>query len=507
MQAAEPAGRRLVRNGMLSALTTLLPLLAGLVAVPVLIDRLGAERVGLLTLGWATVGSFSFLDLGLGRALTQATASRLAEGRRGDLPELFWTYLALMAVLGVLTATGLALATRALLDGVLEVSPGLRGEAEDALLFVVLAVPAVMVGTGLRGFIEAHQRFGMVMAVRLPTTLLMIGGPAIAALLTDSLVVAMGIVAASRLAALVGHGAQCLTLSPGLARPTMPSAGAARSILGYGAWITLSGVAAPVVVLADRFLVGGLLSVAAVTYYTAPADVASRLALLSVALVPVVFPAFAARSSPPRRLLAGATACAMAAMVVPAVVGIALAGELLDAWLGADFAAQGKTVAQLVLLGAFFNGMAQFPLAMIQGVGRPDLAAKLHVAELIPSLAMAWALIEAAGIEGAALAWCLRAVLDAGALFLIAARVSEGGALVPARALIVSAAALGVAFCIAAAPLDETVRIAVAALTAPAVAFAAWSQGLGAEERAAIRSALRRAAGAPSGPTIGRREP
>ena len=490
---AEPAGRQLVRNGLLSAATTLLPLLAGLVAVPVLIDRLGTERVGLLTLGWATIGSFSFLDLGLGRALTHATATELAAGRRERLPRLLWTYLALMAVLGSLAATGLAVATAPLLDGALDVSPRIRDEAADGLLFVALAVPAVMVGTGLRGFVEAHNRFGMVLAVRLPTTVLMIAGPAVAALMTDSLAVALAIVAVSRLIAMVGHAVQCLLLTPEVKRPVAPSPAAARGILGFGAWVTISGVAGPIIVLADRFIVGSLLSVAAVTYYTAPADVASRLSLLAVALVPVVFPAFAAAAAQPRRLLGSATACAAAAMAVPAVIGIALAGELLDLWLGADFAEEGALVAQLVFVGAFLNGLAQFPLALVQGVGRPDLAAKLHVAELLPSLVLAWVLIEAAGIEGAAVAWCVRALVDAALMFWLAARVSEGGPVLPLRALAVSAAVLGAAFAVAALPGDDLVRVAAAAVLAAVAAVLAWTIALGTAERGAIRAALRMA--------------
>ena len=53
------------------------PMLAALFAIPILIDGLGLERFGVLTLSWMVVGYFSLFDLGLGRALTKLVAEKL----------------------------------------------------------------------------------------------------------------------------------------------------------------------------------------------------------------------------------------------------------------------------------------------------------------------------------------------------------------------------------------------------------------------------------------------
>jgi O-antigen/teichoic acid export membrane protein len=57
---------------------------------------------------------------------------------------------------------------------------------------------------------------------------------------------------------------------------------------------------------------------------------------------------------------------------------------------------------------------------MLQGAGRPDLTAKLHLIELPCYLLALWLLIRTLGIEGAAIAWSARAVFDALALFVMA---------------------------------------------------------------------------------------
>ena len=52
-----------------------LPMLVGVLTVPGLLQRLGQEKFGVLALGWALVGYFGFLDLGMVRALTSPSSS------------------------------------------------------------------------------------------------------------------------------------------------------------------------------------------------------------------------------------------------------------------------------------------------------------------------------------------------------------------------------------------------------------------------------------------------
>ena len=62
-------GRTIARNTIWNIVGQSLPLLLAVVAIPLLIRRLGVDRFGVLTLAWALVGYFGLFDLGLGRAL------------------------------------------------------------------------------------------------------------------------------------------------------------------------------------------------------------------------------------------------------------------------------------------------------------------------------------------------------------------------------------------------------------------------------------------------------
>jgi len=63
---------------------------------------------------------------------------------------------------------------------------------------------------------------------------------------------------------------------------------------------------------------------------------------------------------------------------------------------------------------------------LIQSAGRPDITAKLHLLELPVYLVAVWFLTKRLGVEGTAIAWTGRTMLDALLLFLFAYRMRSG---------------------------------------------------------------------------------
>ena len=96
--------RVLARNVLWNLVGPVAPLVVALFAIPYLVQGLGADRFGILTLGWVVAGYFSLFDLGLGRGLTKLVAQQLGAGRRGEAPTLVWTALGVMGGLGMIGA-------------------------------------------------------------------------------------------------------------------------------------------------------------------------------------------------------------------------------------------------------------------------------------------------------------------------------------------------------------------------------------------------------------------
>jgi O-antigen/teichoic acid export membrane protein len=218
----------------------------------------------------------------------------------------------------------------------------------------------------------------------------------------------------------------------------------------------------------DRFVIGALVSLSAVAFYTTPFEVVTKLWIVPIALVTTLFPAFAAASTQnkPAELFAQGIGLMFAVMVPLAFAIVAFAPEGLQLWLGDDFASKSATVARVLALGILVNALAFVPLALTHGAGRTDLTATVHLAELPFYIAILWFLTSRFGIEGAAMAWAIRAAVDCLALFWVAS------ILLPSRALAVRGAmltAISAALAGAAVLLDGTSEKVPMALSAVAV--------------------------------------
>ena len=100
-------------------------------------------------------------------------------------------------------------------------------------------------------------------------------------------------------------------------------------------------------------------------------------------------------------------------MLLPLCLALfTFAPEILHVWLGPAFAQQAGTALRILAVGVFLGGLAHLPLAVLYGVGRPDLPAKFHIVEVIVHVPLTFLLVKTWGITGAALAWTLRCGAD-----------------------------------------------------------------------------------------------
>jgi len=422
------------RSTLLNLLGHVAPLAAALVAVPVLVTQLEPARFGFLSLAWVIVGYFGLFDLGLGRALTRLIAERTGTSRESELPVLART--ALLVLTGVGCAAGALLFAIApwLCSDVLKLPQGLQVETAAGLQALALCLPFVTLTAALRGVLEAGQRFGWVNALRIPLGVLTFLVPVAVTVHTPDLFAVCVALAVLRVAGCAAHWLVCVKLYPALMRLGAPSRQGFSEMFGYGMWLTVSNVVGPLMVYLDRFVIGALISVAAVAYYTAPYEVVTRLWLVPAALTGVLFPVFAGSfvADPERtRTIYRKAIIVLAATMLPLTLIMGLGADFwLTAWLGVDYAREGVRVAQILSAGVLFNSLAHLPFSLLQAAGRADWTAKLHVIELpLYIAALAW-LVPGYGIDGAALVWAGRCVLDALVLFVLAQRQMRRASLV-----------------------------------------------------------------------------
>jgi O-antigen/teichoic acid export membrane protein len=396
------------------------PLLAALISIPLLIKGLGVDRFGILTIGWMLIGYFSLFDLGIGRALTQIIAAKLAANEHSVIPLFIWTGLSIMLLLGLVTSLMIVGASPWIVDFALNIPISLQLETKQALYVLAPTIPLVVLASGLRGVLEATQEFKAVNLVRIPLGVLMFAAPVCVLPYSHSLGAAFFSLLLVRLLTTLALWVLCRRAVPGF-RQFSFSRSVVPELLKFGGWMTVSNIVSPIMVQMDRFLIGAMMSVAAVAYYATPYEMVTKLLIIPAAIAGVCFPAVAnmagRQAHEEAQQLYGRSCKYAFILLLPAVVIFELfAGEILHLWLGAKFSQESTIVFQILTIGVLINGVAQIPFAFLQGGGRSDITAKLHLVEVVIYLPLLWIAVKYFGISGAAVAWTVRVMIDAVAL-------------------------------------------------------------------------------------------
>ncbi len=425
-------GRRLARNSILNFIGYFAPMLVAVFTIPPLVRGIGTDRFGVLTLAWVLIGYLSLFDMGLSRALTKMVAERLGSGEEHDIPALVRTGVFLLCVMGICVAVIATPFLPWLVRSVLNLPLELQTETLNAFYLLVWSLPVVIPGIGLRGVLDAYQRFDLTNAVRVTLGIFSFSAPLLVLFFSQSLFPIVGALSVGRVVACMVHLLLCLRVVPRLRLGIALKRGMAGQLIRFGGWMTVTNVISPLMIYLDRFLIGSILSATAVAYYATPSEVVTKLWLLPGAMMGVLFPAFSTsfvqnRSHTVFLFERGVKYIFLALFPITLLI-ITLANEGLDFWLGGEFAQNSTRVLQWMAAGVFVHSLGQVPYSLIQGAGRPDLTAKLRLAELPFYLILLWWLISANGIVGATIVWTVRIIADTLVLFAMARRLLQPGA-------------------------------------------------------------------------------
>ncbi len=423
-------GRALARNALFNLSGHIAPFLVALFTIPILIRTLGTERFGILTLVWMAVGYFSLFDLGIGRATTRFVAENIARRETELLSRLVWTSLSMLFCFGLTGAVTLGLLNNLLMTHFFTVPAYLHDETTRAFYLVAASLPLLLGTVGLRGVLEAQQRFGLINAIKIPVSVAFLVAPLVMLICSNSLYPITAALLGIRLIEFIAYSFYCFQSIPGLKKLQWPEFDYVQKMLGFGGWLTVTNIVGPLMTYMDRFIISGIVTMTAVAYYATPYDFVARLAVIPGSLLGVMFPALTASFvSNTNRFcfLYDKTVKYIICVMTPIVLVLTLtAHPFLNAWLGKEFAEQSTLVFQLLAIGTLVNSIGQAPYSAIQAMGRPDITAKIHLLELPLYLGMIWFLALEMGIVGAALAWLIRVVIDTAILYRIAQRMMPG---------------------------------------------------------------------------------
>jgi len=399
-----------------------LPLLVGAATIPWLIGRLGVERFGIVTLLWAVIGYFSLFDFGLGRALTQQVAARIGGEREREIPGLVRSGLRFTFLAGIIGALILAVAAHPLAFSALNVSKPLQPETWYSLLIAAVGIPLATVSAGLRGVIEAYEHFLSSNVARIFLGVSIFLFPVIGVWLHGpSLVVVTTWLILSRVAStlLFWYFLWRLPYRKLGRLPVEP--GTAKKLLSFGIWMAVSNLISPLLVNADRFVISHMLGAGLVAFYTVPFEFLVRLLILPGAIGTTLLPRLArSHTTDPahaRAVFRTGLKITFLLMSGLAVTCSLIAYPLMQRFLAPGFASQSIGVVLILSVGIVINGLSYIPYTALHSMRIARPVGILHCVELVIYLPLLYVCVKAGGLEGAAIAWVLRASIDCAGMF------------------------------------------------------------------------------------------
>ena len=448
----------------------------GLIVLPFNVAHLGASAYGLWMLTASVTTYFSVLDLGYSGALVKFVAQYRARRDFRALNEILSTTFSVFATFGVVTylvAIGIAM----FMGRLFQLSPDQVHVGRIVLLIISLNVAAGTAFSVFGGVINGFQRYDLNNVVGTVSSVLtaVVNVAVLAA--GYGLVELVAATTVVRLLTYLVYRANAYRVFPALElRLSSFRRDRLREVTSFSVYMLLIDWANKMNYSVDALVIGAFLSTSAVAVWTVGQRLAEVTQRLTNQLNDVLFPTVVdndagARIERLKAIFIQGTRLSLATVVPMGGAMMLMAGPLVQAWVGPEFA-RSALILQLLTLSVIVRVGNATAGTVLKGAGKHRLVAFVNVAAAVVNLALSIAFVKAFGLPGVALGTlvpiCIASTL---VLFPAGCRRVElplGRALSEAVWPAVWPAGVMTAFVLATRPLIPTTLVAVGAEMAAA---------------------------------------
>lgn len=423
---------RLFRNALSNLAGAAIPALVALATVPLVVKGLGHAGYGVYSLVTAIVGYFAVLDINVTAGSVKFIAQYNASADRERISETVVFGLLVYVGLGLAGALGLFFGAHWFVHSVFSVPPALAAETVATLKLSALGF---LIGQ-LQGYLhsvpqslmrfDVSSRYEVVFGIVVPLLTVLV------------LMLDYGLFEVI-LVRIVASALNCLVLwlaignlLPDLSWRT-PGVAIRRELLGFSAYSFLSRFASLSYTYADKLIIGALVGVTGLAYFTVASALANRVLSLTFRLSGVLFPAASSLAATGQldrldRLYLKASRYITFVNASALVLISVFAYPILYFWMDAQFAANGALVLAVMALSQFVDSLTNLPTLVNDGMGHPRVSGVFALCRALVGLVAVWLGVRWWGIDGAAWGHLAASVLLV-AVFLLAVH----GRTVPTR--------------------------------------------------------------------------
>lgn len=410
--------KKLIANSFINLLGQAAPFAVGIFAIRYIIKGLGMEEYSLLTLIWAGLGYFTFLDLGLGRGIIKFLSEGFQKKEHSKNSAYFWYSMLIMTSMSLIGVAAIFFFSEPIVKLITEIPEDLFEVAVTSVKTMGFMIPLVIWTAALRGVLEADLRFIVSNLLSAFNGILNYVVPAFVIYWGGRLDDVMLFLLISRCFVFLIHAIVVFKNYPDLRRFQRLAREEVRGFISFGGWTTISNIINPMMVYFDRFVLSSMLPVAQIAYYTTPYEVISRLFIIPAAISRAIFPEISKTSVNSDAKVVGTDLFLqsfkyiMTSMYLVSLLLVVFAKWGLTIWLGDEFAENSYKIMQIFCLGIFLNALLNVPFTYIQGSGRPDATAKVHSIELPFYFLVLYIMVKDFGLVGAAVTWGVKNLIE-----------------------------------------------------------------------------------------------
>ena len=482
----------IAKNTLYNLMGNVIPIIFAVAFIPPLIEGLGTERFGILSLAWMIVGYFSFFDFGIGRGLTKIVAEKIGLNQTKQIAKVFWSSLILMITISGIAAIVISLFIPTIVN-LFNISTNYQQETIDTFFLLTFSIPIVTTMAGLRGMLEAYQKFATINLLKVFLGAFTFLGPLLVLLISNSLFWIVVFLIFTRIVIWVFYLVQCFKVNSEIRNNIKFDLNAIKPVLRFSIWITIGNLIVPIIMYSDRFLIGVLISATAITFYVTPYELVTKLMMIPLALTGVLFPIFSAgffcNPENTKKIFLRGVKFTFLIMYPFVFFIVTFAYEGINLWLGVEFAKNSALILQLLAIGILMNSLSLIPNNFFQGIGKPRIPTLINLLEFPIYILVMWLLIHLYGIKGAAFTYMLMATIDAAAMYFTARKMF--GIRFESKIFVVIFFMM-IAILIIPFMLDDTiVKVIIFVFVITVYSILMWSKFLSLEEKKFIRSKLK----------------
>jgi len=399
--------KRFAVNVVMNWTATAVNMIVPFFLTPFVVHHLGSTAYGVWILAVSTTSYLGLLDLGLRSAIIRYVSKAHAQSREVESNDVISTALIIRILIALVVACAsvvLAFVT----PKIFKLPAGLVQAAQITVLMCALGVAINLVSGVFSAVLSALNRFDVLSSITMSQTifratgvlLLLLSGRGLISLAYWEIVVILSAAIATTFLVLRIY-------PPALPRIGWPSRELLRTLWSYSFTTFVFMLAVQIIVNTDSLVIGAVLSVTMVTFFTIGSSLISYAQQVSSAVSTMFVPMASGleasgRFEDLRRLLIRGTQ-GMLGLSLPIAIALFFRGEtFINLWMGPQYGQISETVLRILTIALFLSMADSTASAIIMAMGRHKMMTIWTVGEALLNLGISVVLAKKLGLYGVA---------------------------------------------------------------------------------------------------------